>query len=421
MTTHSPAATAVDTGFAYWRPELPAGEDDTAEHWSAHFDGMDPALSRGRFFRVSDELRTTCPVARSDRYEEGFWVLSDYDDIEQVHLDPETFSSYPVVCPSFGNLRPMIPIESDPPLHQSYRAVVSNFLSRKQQLAKEPHFRALAAAQLDTFVARGECDITKDFCLPFVLRVLTDMLGVPDEDLETMGDIGMRLVRLDASRGNPAEQLYGYFQKLVAYRREHPGDDLVSLITHSEIDGQPLSDNEILDYCMVILPAGFETTASSMSYAFLFLAERPDLADRLRADASLIPGAVEEIIRFATPVRALSRTVMSDVVVGGQQMHRGDRLVLNWAGANHDPDHFEDPGALDIDRKPNRHMGFGMGAHLCAGIHMARAEMRVAIEEALKRMHNIRLQDPSTIVERPGSTWGLEVLPLRFDPAPVSS
>jgi cytochrome P450 len=410
-----------DTSDTYWNPDLSAGEHDTPEHWAAHFDGMDPTLSRGRFFRVSAEMQQRCPVAHSDRYEDGgFWVLSRYRDIEQVHKDPATFSSYPVVCPSFGNLRPMIPIESDPPLHKPYRALLSDFFSRRAQLAKEPLFRRFAVEQLDRFVARGECDITEELCLPFVLRALIDMLGVPDEDRELMGDIGMRLVRMDTSRGNPAVELYGYFQKLVAHRREHPGDDVVSLITHAELDGEPLSEFEILDYCMVILPAGFETTASSMSYTFLFLAENPELADRLRADPALIASAVDEMIRYATPVRALARTVMSAVEVGGQTMARGDRVVLNWAAANRDPAYFPEPDTLDVERKPNRHMGFGMGVHLCTGIHMARIEIRVALEEALKRMDNIRLADPAAVVERPGSTWGLDVLPLRFDPVAVS-
>jgi cytochrome P450 len=404
----------------YWDPDLSAGEHDTIAHWSEHFDSMDPSLSRGRFFRVSEEMRAQCPVAHSDRYEDGFWVLSRYEEIEQVHKNPETFSSYPVVCPSFGNLRPMIPIESDPPLHKAYRKPITEFFSRKSQLAREPLFRRLAIEQLHEFADRGSCDIAEEFCVPFVLRALTDTLGVPEEDREKMGDISMRLVRMDTSKGNPAVELYAYFQGLIAHRREHPGNDVVSLITHAEIDGEPLSELELLDYCMVMLPAGFETSASSMGYTFLFLAEHPEIADRLRADPSLIPAAVEEMIRYATPVRALSRTVMSDVEVGGQKLERGDRVVLNWAGANRDPAYFADPATLNIERKPNRHLGFGMGVHLCIGIHMARIEIRIGLEEALKRMHNIRLADPKAVVERPGSTWGIDSLPILFDPAPAS-
>ncbi len=398
----------------YWDPS-PELDPSEAEHWTNHFDSMDAELRRGKFFAVSDAMRQQCPVAHSDKYEDGFWVLSDYADIESVHKDPSTFSSYPVVCPSFGNIRPMIPIEADPPLHKPYRSILNEFLSKKNQQAKAPLFRTKAAALLDGFAGRTECDITEEFCLPFVLDVLIEVLGVPAEDRDLMGDIGMRLVRLDMSKGNPAVELYGYFEKLVELRREQPGDDIVSTITHATIDGEPLSKFEILDYCMVILPAGFETTASSMSYTFLFLAEHPEIADRLRSDSSLIPVAVEEMIRYATPVRALSRTVMSDVEVGGKQLSRGDRVVLNWAGANRDPAVFTEPGELDIERKPNRHMGFGLGVHLCSGIHMARTEIQVALEEALKRMHDIRLADPSAIVERPGSTWGLDVLPLAFD------
>ena len=404
----------------YWNPDLPAGEQDTLAHWSEHFDSLDPELTRGRFFRVADEMREGCPVAHSDRYEDGFWVLSRYQDIEQVHKNPETFSSYPVVLPAFGNLRPMLPIEADPPLHKAYRGPLTDYFSRKSQLAREPLFRRFAVEQLDTFAARGSCEVTGEFCVPFVLRGLIDTLGIPDEDREKMADISIRLVRMDASRGNPAVELYAYFKQLIAHRREHPGDDVVSIITHAEIDGEPLTEFELLDYCMVMLPAGFETAASSMSYTFLFLAENPEIADRLRADSSLIPSAIEEMLRYATPVRALARTVMSDVEVGGQKLQRGDRVLLNWGAAHRDPSFFPAPQTLDIERKPNRHFGFGLGVHLCSGIHMARTELRVGLEEALKRMHNIRLADPDAVVERPGSTWGVDVLPLEFDVAPAS-
>jgi cytochrome P450 len=230
--------------------------------------------------------------------------------------------------------------------------------------------------------------------------------------------VANRLVRkIDPAQA--AGELVAYFEELIALRRADPQDDVVSRLCQATIRDVPLSHTEILDYCMILVPAGFETTASSMGYTFLILAERPDLQERLRAEPELIPGALEEFLRYATPVRGLSRTVMADVELGGQEFRRGDRLHINWPAANHDSSVFPNPEEIDIERRPNRHFGFGLGPHICLGIHMAREEMRVAFEETLRRMHNIRIPDLDQVVEEPGTTWGITRLPITFDATPT--
>ena len=362
-------------------------------------------------------------MAHSDAYENGFWSVGKYEDIEKIHQDPVSYSSFPVTVPPFGNVRPMIPLESDPPLHRDFRRILTDQLSRPSQNAKAEQYRTFAVDYIQSFVDRGECDVSKELCSPLALRALMDALGVPIEDREKMEDIGNRLVRQSEEQGGPAQaaqELYAYFTGLIQLRREEPKDDIVTRLTEAEIEGTPLTQIEILDYCMVLVPAGFETTASSMSYMFLLLSERQDLQEALRADPEKIPAALEEMLRYVTPVRSLSRTVMTDMEVGGCPMRRGDRLHLNWAAANHDPEVFQNPDEIDIERRPNRHMGFGLGAHLCLGIHMARTEMRVAFEETLRRMNNIQLADPEKIKEESGTTWSVSSLPITFDRIEIS-
>jgi cytochrome P450 len=413
----------ADTGVRttetrFWNPELPAGAFDDPDHRRDHFDHLNEELTRGRFIRVAGELRGECPVAHSDAHEDGFYSVARYRDVEYVHMHLEEFSSCPVSIPPVGNPRPMAPIESDPPLHKGYRRILTDVLSKPTQKGKEELYRGMASELIDAFVDRGECDVAEELCIPLTLNALMDTLGVPGKDRAMMGNISNRMVHRTGGAEDTAlavQELYGYFTELVAIRREDPREDIVSSLCHAEIDGEPLALSEILDVCAILVPAGFETTASSMSYMFLLLAEQPELADRLQADPSLIPAALEELLRYSTPVRGLARTVVADVELSGRKLQRGDRLHLNWLAANHDPEVFDAPGEIRIDRKPNRHMGFGLGPHLCMGIHMARAEMKVAFEETLRRMTNIRLQDVDRVVETTGPTWGLTQLPITFD------
>lgn len=415
---------------AYWEPEASPGDKDLS-YFCEHFSPYDPDLTRGRFLRVSSEMRERCPVMHSDAHEDGFWVLTRYKDIWHVHENHDVYSSFPVTIPPFGNIRPMIPLESDPPLHSKYRQIVNPYFSKKRQYAKEEDYRKMASHFIDSFIDRGSCDLARELTIPLPLNVIMDALGVPENDRPKMEDISNRLLRKPGQFEDPKEteqivlgaamELYQYFDELINHRRETPADDVISILAHAEIDETPLTQNEILDFCMILVPAGFETTASSMGYAFLYLAEHPDAADRLRKEPELIPTAIEELLRYTSSVRGLSRTVMVDDEIDGHTLKRGDRVNLNWPAANWDPEAFDNPEQVVLDRKPNRHMAFGFGPHLCLGIHMARVELKVAFEEALKRMTNIRIADPDGIVEAPGTTWGIMSLPITFDRADLNA
>jgi len=402
----------------YWAPGCPAGKHDDPDYLSEHFDPYSTELTRGRYLRVAGALRSRCPVAHSDAQEAGFYSVSGYAEIESIHLDPRSYSSFPVTIPPFGNTRPMLPIEADPPLHRGYRQPLLESFSRSAQRTKSVDYRAMVTECIDGFVDAGRCDLATDLCIPLTVRALMEMLGVPADDQAKLEDIATRMVRRKTTDpAKAAVELMSYFVELIELRRREPADDVVSRLCAADIAGVPITDSEILDYCMLLVPAGFETTASSMGYTFLILAERPDLQQRLREEPDRIPAAIEEFLRYATPVRGLSRTVMAETELGGTALRRGDRIHMNWIAANHDPAVFTDPAEIDIERRPNRHLGFGLGSHLCLGIHMAREEMRVAFEEVLARLHDIRIPDPDAVVEEPGTTWGITSLPVTFTPA----
>jgi cytochrome P450 len=319
-----------------------------------------------------------------------------------------------VLLQDFGQIRPMIPMESDPPLHRQYKQIIAPPLSRREQEAREPAYRELVRRQLATFLDDGRAELFEQLCTPVTVQALMDTLGVPGRDRERLAELAIRLVRGDAEDGGPAAEIYEYFGALSRAKRAEPGEDIVSLLCAATVEGRPLTETEILDYCLIMLPAGFETTASSMSFMFLVLAEYPELQRTLRDEPERIPTALEELMRYVTPTRSHTRTVVTDTTLDGHRLRAGERVHLNWVGANHDPTAFEAPDELRIDRSPNRHMSYGYGAHTCVGLHMARAEMKVAFEEVLAAMDDIRLTDPADVVESRGTTWAVTHLPVTF-------
>jgi cytochrome P450 len=404
------------TSAGYWAPQCPAGAHDDPEHLRDHFDPLSDTLTRGRYLRVAGTMARTCPVTRTDGFGDGIWTVSGYAELQELHRVEDRFSAHPVLLQNFGNTRPMIPMESDPPLHRQYKQIIAPLLSRAVQADKEPTYRATARDLVDRFLDRGRCEIFGELCNPLTAHALMDALGVPGPDRERLADLAVALVRGRAEGGTQADEIYEYFTDLAADKRREPADDIVSRLTTATVEGRPLTEEEILDYCVILLPAGFETTASSMSFVFLLLAEHPDLQDELRAAPERIPDALEELMRFATPTRSHTRTVLTDTVIGGRELRAGERVYLNWAGANHDPRTFARPEELQVDRRPNRHMAYGFGAHICVGMHMARAELKVAVSEALAAMDDIAVEDPAAVVEEIGTTWALTHLPLTFTP-----
>jgi cytochrome P450 len=399
----------------YWDPDEPADDHDDPAHLRAHFDPLSPSLTRGRYTRVAAAMARECPVVHTDGFGDGIWTVSGYEQLVAVHREEgAAYSNFPVLLQNFGQVRPMIPMESDPPLHRQYKQIIAPPLSRREQDAREPYYRDLVRRVLDGFLDDGHAELFEQLCTPVTVHALMDTLGVPEADRERLAALAIRLVRGHAEDGGPAAEIYDYFRGLSAAKRAEPGEDIVSLLCAATVDGRPLTEAEILDYCLILLPAGFETTASSMSFMFLVLAEDADLQRTLRDEPGRIPTALEELMRYVTPTRSHTRTVVADTTLDGHRLLAGERVHLNWVGANHDPAVFEDPDELRIDRSPNRHMSYGYGAHTCVGLHMARAEMKIAFEEVLAAMADIRLTDPDDVVEDRGTTWAITHLPVTF-------
>ncbi len=388
------------------------------------FSPMDDRLTNGRWVSVVNELREKCPVFHSSAHEDdGFHVLTRYEDLMYAHLHPEIYSSCPITIPPAGLTRPWGVIEADPPIHKPLRTLLNPHMSKKAIAAQEQHYRDIAISLIEPVVPRGKAELVEEIFKKFPLQIILELFGTPEDEKPRLVELFHILAHRPGEREDPAEvqrvtaaaaqELYDYFTAMLEQRRKQPGDDLVSILSEAVIDGEPLTDYEIVDYAMIIVPAGFETTAYGLSHAFRTLARLPEVRQQLVDDFSLIPSFIEEVLRYESPSKGLARTVMVDHEVQGQKLRRGDRVLLLWASGNRDPAEFDRPDEFDLQRKPNRHLSFGVGAHRCMGIHMARLSMQVMIEEWLKRVPEFEL-DWERVEETPGFTWAVSALPASW-------
>jgi cytochrome P450 len=403
---------------------MKSSENSILEISPEEFSPMDPRLTNGRWVKVVNDLRNQCPVFHSSAHEDdGYYVLTRYDDLLYAHLHPEIYSSCPITIPPAGLTRPWGVIESDPPIHKPLRALLNPQMSKKAIVAQEQHYRDIAISLIEPVFGRGQAELVEEIFKKFPLQIILELFGTPEDEKPRLVELFHILAHRPGEREDPAEiqritaaaaqELYQYFAGLLELRREKPGDDLISILSAAEIDGEALTDYEIVDYAMIIVPAGFETTAYGLSHAFKTMAHLPEVRRELINDPSLIPSFIEEVLRYESPSKGLARTVMVDHEVQGHTLKRGDRVLLLWASGNRDPGEFDLPDEFDLHRKPNRHLSFGMGAHRCMGIHMARLSMRVMIEEWLARVPEFEL-DWENVKETPGFTWAVSALPARW-------
>ncbi len=296
----------------------------------------------------------------------------------------------------------------------------------------EDGIRHIARRAVDRMCAGGgNCDFVKDVALGYPLHVVMEILGVPEEDEARMLMLTQQLFGAqdpDTARARNAmttEQtsnlmqgvvadFNAYFRDISAQRRTTPREDLATVIANAQIDGRPISDIEAMGYYIIVAAAGHDTTSSSTAGAIWALAERPEELAKIKADPSLVPGLVDEAIRWTTPVKHFMRTATADTEVGGRPIAKGDWLMLCYASGNRDESVFEDPFVFRADRKPNRHLSFGYGAHLCLGQHLAKMEMRILFEELLPRLKMLALDGEPKMSQ---STFvnGPKALPVRFE------
>ncbi len=323
-------------------------------------------------------------------------------------------------------------VQMDEPDHMKYRLLTQAWFMPANVRKREQDVHALAKAAVDQFVALpGQCDFVKDVALHYPLRVVMNILGVPEEDFGRMLRLTQELFGAsdpdtqrfkDALEPEQYRQLllaviqdFGdYFEAITNDRRANPRDDLATLLANAEVNGQPLPPFERTGYYMIVATAGHDTTSSSTACAMWALATVPGLLERVRSDLSLVPALIEESIRWATPVKTFMRAAAQDTELRGRKLKANDWLMLCYASGNRDEEVFENPDTFDIDRKPNRQIAFGNGAHLCLGQHLARMEMRILYEELLPKLKSVRLNGEPKLSES-FFVNGLKTLPIAFD------
>ncbi|MDA0369915.1 MAG: cytochrome P450 [Actinomycetota bacterium] len=396
--------------------------------WMTDYDIFDPRYVNDPF-PIWDEMRERCPVAHSDRWG-GSYNPTRYADVTAIARDIEKFPSgggIAVVPPPMtadGQPVPQVlpygvpPISSDPPLHTWTRRLILPWMSPQKTLTYEAMTRDLCNRLIDGFIETGRADVAADYAQQIPVRVIAHILGVP----ESMSDSFTGWVRdvlefaYDAERRQRGMSgVITFFQGALAERRENPGDDLISELLHTEIDGQPIEDSVILGMCALLLVAGVDTTWSSIGSSLWHLASHPDDLARLVSEPELLPTAVEEFLRAYAPV-TMARRLLEDTEYNGCPMKAGERILMNFPAANRDPEAFDRPEEVLIDRQENRHVAFGAGIHRCAGSNLARMELRVSIETFMARIPEFTLVDPSAVTWAGGQVRGPRSAVVAFTP-----
>jgi len=390
--------------------------------WATDFDVLDDGYVADPF-AVWDRLRGTCPVAHTDR-RGSTWLPTRYDDVVALAHDIDHFSSLKIsVIPVEDEIAPedrvlpygLPPISSDPPLHTWTRRLLLPWFSHRRVDGYEAMTRQLCSGLVDSFVDTGRADAAAGYAQQILVRVIAHILGVPTELADTFtGWVRDVLEFADdpVRRAAGADGLLNFFIAEVARRRTEPGDDLLSELMHSEVDGKPVDDGIVLGTAALVLIAGVDTTWSAIGSSLWHLATHPGDRRRLATEPDLMPTAVEELLRAYSPV-TMAREVVEDIEFEGCPMQAGDKVLMNFPGANRDPEAFDRADAVVLDRAVNRHVAFGSGIHRCAGSNLARMELRVALEEWLARIPEFRLAGDE-VTWAGGQVRGPRRLPVVF-------
>jgi cytochrome P450 len=343
-----------------------------------------------RAYEIYRELRDEHPLYRNE--ERGTWALSRYDDVRRVAADTAAFSSEQTSI-SLG-LQPMIQ-QLDPPRHDSLRNLLWKAFTPRRVAAMESRVRELATGLIDDFAARGRCDLLHEFASQLPSLVVGELIGIPADRRKAFLQWTEALITANPAREwetNPFASIYGEFAELLEDRRRARSDDLMSGLIDAELDGQKLSQEELLGFCFLLVVGGNDTTTNLLANGAVLLARHPDQRAELVRNPKLIPRAVEEILRYDAPTQALPRIARQDAEIHGRTVRAGEEVSLVWGAANHDERRFPDPERFDIHRADNRHLAFGHGVHFCMGSHLARLEGRVAFEELLARIPDYALE-----------------------------
>jgi cytochrome P450 len=402
-------------------PRPPVTARTPVTDWATDWDFLDPRWMNDPF-PIWDALRQSCPIAHTERFD-GVYLPTRWQDIRDIAYDTASFSSRkPAVRENAYDQRGGAPpISSDPPMHRPARMALLPPFTPQNIDKLEPHARTVCNELIDAILVKagtngGHFDGAVDYAQSIPVRLIAHMLGVPESD----GDMFRRWINEILQLGTTDREIRvsanmemkEYFAARLSERRANPGDDLISYLSQQRYpDGEPFRDNHVIGSCGLLLVAGIDTTWSGIGASIWHLAKTPADLQRLVAEPALIPTAIEEFLRAYAPV-TMAREIAQDTIVAGCPMKRGEMVMLSFPAANRDPAVFPDADKVIIDRKDNRHAAFGLGIHRCIGSNLARLEMRVAVEELLKRVPQFHLAGQTTWSE--GTVRGPRILPLRL-------
>ena len=419
---------AIDNRFVYSEPADGEPEGVRSEiitgpvaDWATDFSHLESEWSADPY-PIQDDLRRRCPIARTERFGGG-WLPVRYEDVAAIAYDTERFSSRSIIM---GNFRPprdiapiggSPPISSDPPFHHHARKLLLPAFTKTAVSRQEPATRAFCHSLIDGFAGRDVVDAAADYAQHIPMRVIADMLGFPPQDgprfREFVENVLEGINLPPEERIARMEKLFNYLLAQVHDHLDHPREDLTSYLIDAELFGRKLDAEVVTGAMALLLIAGIDTTWSAIGASLWHLAKTPADRRRLAAEPGLLPTAMEEFLRAYAPV-TMARLVKQDMHWRGVDMKADDWILLSFPAANRDPAQFDRADEIIIDREVNRHAAFGLGIHRCVGSHLARMELRVALEVWLERIAEFTLADPAAVTWSAGQIRGPRSLPLRL-------
>ena len=409
---------------------MPTAHDTVPEHLRTDFAIFDESIAQpvDRMQEILAKMAAVSPVLHSPAYG-GHWVVLGYEEVHEVMRDPYTYSSHP------NNLVPhgagkFLPLELDPPEHAAFRHALQPLFNPKRMAALEPNIRAIVNELIDGFAARGSAEFVSEFAHELPARVFLALMDWPLEDaaffthatdVTLHGVPGGTEEESHAARMQAGMDMFMYYGKVVADRLERgpDADDITSQIVHQTIgegaDARALTPEELSNMFFLLCIAGLHTVQGTLAWSMMHLSERPEERQKLVDDPSLIPSAVEEMLRIEGAVSA-GRRATKDTVLAGVPIQEGDRVLVVLSAANRDGSEFPDPDVVHVTREPNRHLSFGAGPHRCLGSHLARVEIRIALEELHRRIPDYRIDPDKPSVFNAGQVRGVVELPVLFTP-----
>jgi cytochrome P450 len=390
--------------------------------WATDFSHLEPEWAANPY-PIQDDLRQRCPIARTERFGGG-WLPTRYEDVAAIAYDTERFSSRSIIMSNFRPPRALAPvggsppISSDPPFHHDARRLLLPAFTKTAVTREEPQTRAYCHSLIDAFEGQHVVDAAADYAQHIPIRVIAGMLGFPAEDgpqfREFVEDLLEGINLPPDERIARVSRLFDYLLVQVHDHIDDPRGDLTSYLINAELYGHKLDPSHVVGTMALLLIAGIDTTWSAIGASLWHLAKTPGDRQRLVAEPGLLPTATEELLRAYAPV-TMARLVREDTHWRGADMRADDWILLSFPAANRDPAQFDRAGEVVIDREINRHAAFGLGIHRCIGSHLARMELRTALEAWLRRIPEFTLEDPAAVTWSAGQIRGPRTLPLRIN------